>query len=86
MKKLLFLILLLLPLSCEKDRSIECWTCRWETRIKEFNAYYSTCRDTCFSEKDKINYEQDNTWETEKQKTKITCWKQGDEPIWEPGF
>jgi hypothetical protein len=86
MKKLLFLILLLLPLSCEKDRSIECWTCRWEMKVIEFNAYYSTCRDTCMTERDKISYETKGTYENAMKKEQVTCWKQGDPPIWEPGF
>lgn len=84
MKKYIFLILLLF--SCEKSREIECWTCRWETRIIEFNAYYSTCRDTCLSEGDIRDYEKSGTWITDKQKNKITCWRQGEPAIWEPGF
>ena len=72
--------------SCEKDRSIECYTCRWETKMLNFNAYYSTIIDTCMSERDMIRYEETNTWTTDKQKNRVTCWQQGEPPLPNPGF
>lgn len=84
MKKLLFLLLLTFLFSCEKDRAIECWTCRWEMKIN--NAYYSTCRDTCMPEENKLMYEKTGTFENTNKKERVTCWKQGDPPAWNPGF
>ena len=86
MKKLLFLILLTFLFSCEKDRSIECWTCRWEEKIFKTSAYHSTINDTCMSEHDILTYQNKNTWETDIKKNRIMCWKQGDPSLPNPGF
>jgi hypothetical protein len=84
MKKLLIFIALIIFASCEKNRDIECYTCRWETKVVSSHAYYSYLIDTCLS--DVESYEAAGTWKTSKAESKVTCWKRGEPWLPNPGL
>ena len=86
MKKLLILFVLIFFANCEKDgsRSMDCYTCRWETKVFSTSAYNSYLIDTCLS--DIESYESSGTWQTTTKKSRVTCWPQGDPPLPNPGF
>lgn len=79
MKKII-LLLALISISCEKDREVTCWSCRWEnTKPLE---YRSTVTEICDKTEFEIReYERENTWIRGDEENEMICWELGDTPI-----